>query len=141
MNLEGSGSRSRSERACRLSLCLVIFFHNMIATLDSRILRYIHVVSTPFSCFVLLPGYSCSDLRTVCKEAAMAPVKELMLLLSAREGSRGPATSGPHDYCGNDEWDRAHSITRLRKLSAEDFSSALDVIRPTSVDQVDYAAV
>ena len=73
----------------------------------------------------------------------MAPVKELMSVLSAAKTGKGDglvnrsalACSGS----GDNDWGRAQHM-KLRKLSAEDFSSALEVIRPTSVDQMDYAA-
>ena len=67
----------------------------------------------------------------------MAPVKELMSVLSAATpGKENGFVSLACSGSGDTDWDRAQHM----KLSAEDFSSALEVIRPTSVDQVDYAA-
>lgn len=62
-------------------------------------------------------GYSCSDLGGVCKEAAMAPVREIMQNLPS-DGTR--------------------QLLRLRKLLFSDFSAAAAMVRPTAVDQASY---
>ncbi len=60
----------------------------------------------------------------------MAPVKELMTEWTQE------AASASHD-CEDEDWGRA---LKLRKLRLQDFSAALEMIRPTAVDQAAYAA-
>jgi SpoVK/Ycf46/Vps4 family AAA+-type ATPase len=73
-------------------------------------------------------GYSCSDLAAVCRDAAMAPVRELMA------DSEGPGSDGS----GSQPGEYMHSA-RLRKLQVPDFMTALARNRPSSEDHASYA--
>ena len=94
----------------------------------------LHVYVTATTSYPVL-GYSCSDLGSVCKEAAMAPIKELMA--SGWSGEDLMVASGGCTQQEEGGWGRA---VRLRKLCLRDFSAAIEMIRPSAVDQADYAA-
>ena len=101
---------------------------------------------------LLAAGYSCSDLRGVCRSAAMLPVREVMTAhaavlnaalacpSSSSSSGGGPDASVAETWADQgpaDESALRHLVPRA--LCLRDFIDALELIRPTDVDQDRFA--
>ena len=79
-------------------------------------------------------GYSCSDLGNVCKEAAMAPIKDLMTMFTSSNDNDEATLSSSLDTVAMDS-----ASVSVRRISSQDFIKALEVVRPTATDQQEFA--
>ena len=68
-------------------------------------------------------GYSGSDLHLLCKEAAMRPVRRLVLQLETMENKNGGAAV-PDDH--------VDALLKDHKISTDDFKSALKCTNPSA---------